>query len=110
MIQVAQQQGRRLAAAGTVRQQLRTTRHECATVADAGQRVGIGGSLEFQLGAFAHHGQGDIGDADGVEHRFEQQESEKNRAVASAGKRMLQGYALVGEAAHGVKASVRQGQ
>ncbi|MCY1432872.1 hypothetical protein D9M71_488800 [compost metagenome] len=110
VIQVAQQQSHRLATAGAVGQQLFATGHEGAAVADAGQRVGIGGGLEFQLGALADHGQGHVGDADGVEHRLKEHEREETGAAAVAGDRLVQRHAMVGNGTHAVETGVHQHQ
>ncbi|MCY1185216.1 hypothetical protein D9M73_259780 [compost metagenome] len=67
MVEVVQQQGHRLALVLAALQQVFAGGHEGAAVADAGERIAVGGGAELELGAFLDHGQGDEGDADGVE-------------------------------------------
>ncbi|MNT41045.1 hypothetical protein D3C72_1773930 [compost metagenome] len=106
VIQIAQQQGDGFAPATALGQQLLATRQERAAITDTGQRVGIGCSLELQLGALTDHGQGDVGDADRVEHGFEQQEGEKPGTATRAGQRVLQGDSVVGDHPHRIEPTV----
>lgn len=54
--------------------------HKGAAVAGAGQRIAEGGGLEAQLGTLLDHRQRDVGNADGIQHRFKQHEREKRHA------------------------------
>ncbi|MNP03887.1 hypothetical protein D3C76_957850 [compost metagenome] len=110
MVEVAEQQGHRFATVLAAFQQIFAGGHECAAVADAGQRIAVGGGAELQLGALLDHGQDDEGDADGIEQGLEHQQGKEAGALAAAGQGHVEGHATVDDDAHAVEAHVEERQ